>query len=67
MRKLQVKSRVRIYQPDDLFPYGKWKGQKLSVVAREEPFWLERWQQHRQVKFSTGLQEAIRIAKFLNQ
>lgn len=66
MRRLQVKT-PRVYKPDDLFPFGTWKGKKLSVVASLDPLQLERWQQQRHVQFSTALQEAIRLAKFLNQ
>lgn len=67
MRKLQVKRTERIYRPEDVFPYGPWKGRPLSEVAKKAWWWLDRWQQNRKVQFSNDLQEAIRLAKFLHQ
>lgn len=67
LQQLAAPKAARVYTLKDIFPFGTWKGKKLSVVANLDPQHLERWQQQRHIRFDNELQHAIQLAKFLNR
>lgn len=58
--------KVRTWNTYDLFPFGPYKGQTLSSVARVNPSYIEWWRSKSNVQFSKELTQIINQSKFLS-
>lgn len=65
MRTITSKRPPRLYGPNDVFPYGVWKGKKLSVVGFLDPHLVEYWIAKSNVRVSGELLTLIAHAKLL--
>lgn len=65
MRSIKAKKPKRVYGINDVFPYGVWKGQRLSVVALIDPTIVEHWLRTNKAHVSAELLNLITHAKFL--
>lgn len=67
MRAIKIKKPRRVYDVNDVFPYGSWAGQTLRIVATFDPEAMERWISKNKISVTPQLQTLINHSKHLAQ
>ena len=65
-KEMRSTKRRKVYDANDKFPFGKWKGKKLATVAAFSPLYLEWWIRTKNIAITAQLKEALTISKTLS-
>jgi hypothetical protein len=66
MRRITTKKPKRVYGVNDAFPYGVWKGKKLSILIAIDPLLVENWISKNKIQCTSELQNLIAYQKMIS-
>lgn len=69
LQQLQVNPprHKRVWQAEDKFPFGAWKGSSMKLVATMDPGYFQWWMKKSKADISKELQEEFDNYKYLAQ
>jgi hypothetical protein len=67
MRHITTKKPKRVYGVNDVFPFGVWKGKKLSILIAIDPLLVENWISKNKIQCTSELQNLIAYQKMISK